>query len=1620
MIQDWQLIREYVENGSQAAFTIIVERYVNLVYSTCLRELRDPSLAEDVTQVVFVILARKASTLREGTLLSGWLFNTARFASKNALKQEMRRQQRERKAVEDMIGETRTQDASWAQLEPLLHDALSSLGGDERNALLLRFFEGKSFKETAQSLNVSTDAAEKRVARALDKMRRYFSRHGYVVPLALLGSLLADHAVRAAPVGCAAIVTQVVAQVTSGVAGGAAGTLTAQGIAIHSTAARHIAAHSVTGSATSTGATGISASGASTAGASTAMSATGGTGAATVAASGPVTTTAAATTTAFGSSAGVGATGTTASGVMASGVGASSATAELAGVKALSLSEGVLKAMLITKIKLGVMACVGLTLGGTGAGHLAHLAIAAVKHLPQPNLAQHNLTQKTAEPVSSTIKHHSKEAMLHSAVLYGARSPHVRVQRAAVAQRQSPRLLLADATADTSEAETSKPETNGTGDNTITPATGLPQAGLRAGEIQVEGRLRSVNLTKQQLVLEVSSFTLPTGKTSELTEPKPKTVIIGKDAALHVRGDEKQKVNLDELANSPDGVFAIVVGKDLGSGKDLPARDVALWDRIEAGLYRFKDSKPLIATTKDPEADATGEPSGVGPGHQAVGADEGAIVTDKGRGKGRANAPLTADQAAKAAALYQSKRADVLAAQADAAQANAAAQKAGIAATQHANDPAVDFAPAENLLPQGNFEEIDEAGKPVGWNVHGNVKVLTEPNGNHYVLINGLNPTDPKTIDTTIVIDPALRALRILARMKTTNLQLGDKPYENAHVGITFKDRQDKVLGYAEAYPTLTHDSDWIVLSTVTRISPGTHHLYVDAGIWGPSGQLAVDDITIVPAKVPSFGNVTFTPRMPQDRGLPATLGDIKGLDPYNQATAIASMTERLNPQGRPLGSMFSDPTIGQVGAENDNHFLRLTSTDPEGEVMVRYRVPVDPAQRKLLLLWRMRVNNLLPKANDPQDRMHLDVTFENAKGKTISGPATLLTSLGAPTWTPFHLYVDTPTDAAAAVLSFGLHQATGTFDLDDFLVMNSPPTVEQVNLLLAMGYYQTANEPRYANGSPGDFSITGVPRPAPGAQAIGVTPWPGGEWATAGFAPVPGAAPVAGFAFGGAPGAAPGSATEVAPVALPTGEVGVATAAFPGGDVAISPLQPMPVELPNGNFENPEAGGNTAGWNLSDLTKAKVLTENGNHFLRLTNDSPFTTVSATILHAVDPAWKTLKVSGVIRTSNLKVDAQAWNGAHLEVTFMREDKSMAAPSFQYLRNDRDWTPLSLVVPVLPGAEQVQITVSLNHAAGIADFDAIGLTANVPLTNQFVGVATAAPGQPAYIELGDPKTGVGTVMNVNMPGYQATARQMAGVAYVRSGTAPTSRFTPGTMNQAIGIQAKEADTLRAAQLRASMARTPGVDIPTAPTAAGNRFSVNPGTAQWLQGLSPAAPNQNADPNEGDAEVQPQLPAFVDGTFENTGEDGNPAGWVLRDHTHTKIAEEDGNHFLHLVSDDPPYSVGVADVVHLKPDWKTLKIKLRLRAHIAQCGPAAGDGARLDLSFYRTDNTPLPNVQELANATTKLTLKQDSPWSTREVVLTIPPGATQLVLRPMMQQSTGTADFDDIRVIGNPQL
>ncbi len=199
MSNDIELLREYAERRSDVAFATLVKRHINLVYSVALRKVHDIHLAEDVSQAVFVILARKAGSLSAKTILPGWLYLTTLYAASDVLKTEARRQRRETEGHMHLCNDVSESEPEWRQLSPVLDDALAGLREADRNALILRFFQNKTLSEVAKALGIEERAAQKRVARSLEKLREIFLKQGIALPAVAVSAALSAHAIHAAP-----------------------------------------------------------------------------------------------------------------------------------------------------------------------------------------------------------------------------------------------------------------------------------------------------------------------------------------------------------------------------------------------------------------------------------------------------------------------------------------------------------------------------------------------------------------------------------------------------------------------------------------------------------------------------------------------------------------------------------------------------------------------------------------------------------------------------------------------------------------------------------------------------------------------------------------------------------------------------------------------------------------------------------------------------------------------------------------------------------------------------------------------------------------------------------------------------------------------------------------------------------------------------------------------------------------------------------------------------------------------------------------------------------------------------------------------------------------------------
>jgi|GEM_PF-1706196 len=201
---DMGLVQEYAARRTEAAFAALVERHTNMVYSAALRLVRNPATAEEVTQAVFLLLARKARTLGRQTVVAGWLYRAACHVARDAMRQEWRRQRREQEAYMRATLEEDEAAEAWEQLAPLVDEAMLGLKDSDRDALVLRFFEGREMRAVGEALGASEEAAKKRVGRAVEKLRKALARRQVTVSGGVLMGALAAHSVKAAPEGLGA------------------------------------------------------------------------------------------------------------------------------------------------------------------------------------------------------------------------------------------------------------------------------------------------------------------------------------------------------------------------------------------------------------------------------------------------------------------------------------------------------------------------------------------------------------------------------------------------------------------------------------------------------------------------------------------------------------------------------------------------------------------------------------------------------------------------------------------------------------------------------------------------------------------------------------------------------------------------------------------------------------------------------------------------------------------------------------------------------------------------------------------------------------------------------------------------------------------------------------------------------------------------------------------------------------------------------------------------------------------------------------------------------------------------------------------------------------------------
>ena len=227
MSDDAQLLRQFVADHSQQAFASLVERHVNLVYSAALRQVGgDAHLAWDVSQGVFLALAQNAPRLAGHAALTGWLFTTTRFICAKLVRSRQRSRAREQAAsVMNEILHEAAPEPDWAAVRPILDATMHELSETDREALLLRHFDGRSFAEIGRLYGLSENAACMRAERALEKLRARLTRRGITSTAAALGTVLSAHGVGTAPAGLATAAASLSFASLTAITTGSAGTL---------------------------------------------------------------------------------------------------------------------------------------------------------------------------------------------------------------------------------------------------------------------------------------------------------------------------------------------------------------------------------------------------------------------------------------------------------------------------------------------------------------------------------------------------------------------------------------------------------------------------------------------------------------------------------------------------------------------------------------------------------------------------------------------------------------------------------------------------------------------------------------------------------------------------------------------------------------------------------------------------------------------------------------------------------------------------------------------------------------------------------------------------------------------------------------------------------------------------------------------------------------------------------------------------------------------------------------------------------------------------------------------------------------------------------------------------
>jgi len=205
-LDDRELLRRYLDQDSEEAFTALVNRHVHMIYSVALRHCSSLDAAQEITQAVFVILARKARTLTPRVVIAGWLYNTARLTAITFNRANLRRARREEQSLMPTDANAQDEPQLWTDIAPMLDAAMAALNRTDRETVILSYFENKSIKQVGDALGASQEAAKKRLSRALEKLRLYFAKRGIDSTTAFIAGAIASNSVQTAPMAVVQLV----------------------------------------------------------------------------------------------------------------------------------------------------------------------------------------------------------------------------------------------------------------------------------------------------------------------------------------------------------------------------------------------------------------------------------------------------------------------------------------------------------------------------------------------------------------------------------------------------------------------------------------------------------------------------------------------------------------------------------------------------------------------------------------------------------------------------------------------------------------------------------------------------------------------------------------------------------------------------------------------------------------------------------------------------------------------------------------------------------------------------------------------------------------------------------------------------------------------------------------------------------------------------------------------------------------------------------------------------------------------------------------------------------------------------------------------------------------------